>query len=135
MRGANGKLLDIEGISYVYPHYLDATFWKQFTVVVTTHGNHCLISLKDQKHMLLIQQQYPVFLGKGKQSRKASTTKPKQRDFGIDIESDSEREDQSSDSDSEAEETTGNNIQSKSEIEEVTGENTQFEAEIEADSI
>ena len=74
--------------------------------------------------MLLIQQQYPTFLGRGKQSRKASAAKPKQTDSGIDTESDSEGEDQSSDFDSEAKEVTRNNVQSKSETEEVTGENT-----------
>ena len=76
MRGVDIKLLDIEGTRYVYVRDSDCTFRKRVKVVVTMHGNHCLISLKDQKCMLLILQQYPTFFGKGKQSRKASATKP-----------------------------------------------------------
>ena len=73
----------------------DCTFWKRITVVVTTQGNHCLISLKEQKHMLLIQQQYPTFLGRGKYSRKDSAKKPKCTDLGIETGSESKGGDQS----------------------------------------
>ena len=54
VRGADGKLLDIQGTGYIYARDSDCTFWKRIKVVVTTHCNHCLISLKDQKRMLLI---------------------------------------------------------------------------------
>ena len=47
VRGADGKLLDIEGVGYIYARDQDCTFWKRITVVVTKEGNHCLISLKD----------------------------------------------------------------------------------------
>ena len=47
-RGADGKLLDIEGVGYIYARDQDCTFWKRIAVVVTKEGNHCWISLKDQ---------------------------------------------------------------------------------------
>ena len=50
-------------------------------------GNHILVSLKDQKRLLLIEQMYPKFLGRGKNSRKDSakiSRNPKNRDSGAD---------------------------------------------------
>ena len=43
--GVDRKLLDIEGIGYIYARGVDSTFWKHLTVIVATQGNHCLISL------------------------------------------------------------------------------------------
>ena len=70
-------------------------------------GNHCLISLKDQKHILLIEQQYPTFLRRDKFSRTDSAKNPRNTDSGVDSGSESEGDDQNSDS--EREEVTGNN--------------------------
>ena len=69
VRGADGKLLQIVGVGYIYARDNDATFWKRITVVVTREGNHILISLKDQKRLMLLEQQYPKFLERGKFSR------------------------------------------------------------------
>ena len=44
--------------------------------------------------MLLIQDKYPTFLGKNRQSRKASVAAPTQIDSGVDSETKSKDEDQ-----------------------------------------
>ena len=62
-------MLQIIGTGYIYARDNDATFWKRITVVVTKEGNHILISLKYQKKLMLLEQQYPKFLGRGKFSR------------------------------------------------------------------
>ena len=72
-------------------------------MVVTKEGNHCLISLKDQKRLLLIEQQYPTFLGRGRFSRKDSaknSKSSKSNDSGVDSGSESEEDNQNSESDS-----------------------------------
>ena len=63
VRGANGKLLAIAGIGHIYARDKDCTFWKRLTLVVSMEGNHALVSLKDQKCLFLIENQYPKFLG------------------------------------------------------------------------
>ena len=95
MRVADGKLLAIAGMGYIYARDRDCMFWKRISVVVTMEGNHILVSLKDQKCLLLIEQIYPKFLGCGKYSRK---------DSGVD--SGSESDEDNSTTDSESGETT-----------------------------
>ena len=76
--------------------------------MVTKEGNHCLISLKDQKRLLLIEQMYPKFLGRGKNSRKESakySKNSKSNDSGVNSGSESEEDNKTTDS--EGEETTG----------------------------
>ena len=48
-------------------------------MVVTRDGSHVLISLKDQKRLMLLSQHYPTFLGEGKFSRKTRQPSKKQR--------------------------------------------------------
>ena len=79
VRGADGKLLAVVGVGHVFARDPDATFWKRLTVVVTRDGNHCLISLKDQKRLMLLSQHYPTFLGEGRYSRKTKQSSRKQR--------------------------------------------------------
>ena len=73
-------------------------------------GIHCLISLKDQKHLLLIEQMYPKFLGPGKNSRLESAKNSKNsngNDSGVDSGLESEEDNKTTDS--ESEETTEDN--------------------------
>ena len=56
-------------------------------MVVTMEGNHILVSLKDQKLLLLIEQMYHKFWGRGKDSRRKSarnSKNPKASDSGVD---------------------------------------------------
>ena len=61
-------------------------------MVVTKEGNHILISLKDQKRLMLLDQQYPKFLGRGRFSRsdRQNQRENKDLDSGIDTESEDE---------------------------------------------
>ena len=119
VRGADGKLLHIEGVGYVYACDQDCTFWKRITEVVTTQGNHCLISLKGQKCMLLTEQQYLTFLERGKFSRRDSAKNLKNTDSGVNSGSESE----------------GDNQNSESESEEVTRNNAMFAGDIRSNKI
>ena len=68
-------------------------------MVVTNEGNHVLISLKDQKRLMLLSEHYPKFLGEGKDSRskRHRQRQASQSDSGIDSASDStDSEDESS---------------------------------------
>ena len=98
VRGADGKLLAIAGVGHVFARDRDATFWKRLTVVVTNEGNHVLISLKDQKRLMLLSETYPKFLGQGKDSRIKPSKKRQaaQCDSGVESTSDSD-EDSSTD--------------------------------------
>ena len=79
-------------------------------MVVTMEGNHILVTLKDQKCLLLIELMYPMFLGHEKDSRKDSaknSRNPKGGDSGVD--SGSESEEDNTTTDSESKETTEKN--------------------------
>ena len=65
VRGADGKLLDIEGVRYIYAHEQDCMFWKWIKEVVTTQGNHCLISLKNPEAHVVDRATVPDLPWKG----------------------------------------------------------------------
>ena len=91
-------------------------------MVITMEGNHVLVSLKDQKRLLLIEQMYPKFLGRGKDSRResAKNSKPsKAGDSGVESASDTDED--------------GNTTDSKSE--ETTERQNMFTGDIRADEI
>ena len=99
VRGADGKLLAVVGVGHIFARDSDATFWKRLTVVVTKEGNHVLISLKDQKRLMLLSEHYPKFLREGKNSRsqRHRQRQASKSDSGIDSASDStDSEDESS---------------------------------------
>merc|ERR1712120_115635 len=98
VRGADGKLLAVVGVGHIFVRDPDATFWKRVTVVVTRDGSHVLISLKDQKRLMLLSPQYPTFLGEGKFNRRTRQQSKKQR-----VQSDSGMSSGSESSDSEDE--------------------------------
>merc|ERR1712082_128459 len=66
----------------------DSTFWKPITVIITKEGNHVLVSLKDQKRLMLLDTQYPKFLGRGRYSRsdRKNQKQSKDLDSGVDTE-------------------------------------------------
>ena len=116
------------GVGQIFARDSDATFWKRLTVVVTRDGNHCLVSLKDQKRLMLLSEHYPTFLGEGKFSRsqrlkqrQASQRQTSQSDSGIDSGSES--------SDSEDENSTSHNHSN------FDNANSMFAGEIPEDSI
>lgn len=76
--------------------------------MVTKEGNHCLISLKDQKCLLLIEHMYPKFLGCVKNSRKESAKNSKNSNINDSrVDSGSVNEEDNKNTDSEVEETIG----------------------------
>merc|ERR1712240_933521 len=54
VRGADGRLLQIMGTGFLWMRDQDSTFWKRVTVIITKEGNHFLVSLKDQKRLMLL---------------------------------------------------------------------------------
>ena len=107
MGGADGKLLAIAGMGYIYARDQDCMFWKRISVVVTMEGNHILVSLKDQKCLLFIEQMYPKFLGYGKDSRKDSAKNSRNVKGGNSgVNSGSESDEDNSTTDSESGENT-----------------------------
>ena len=69
IRGADGRKLAVNGTGEVWVRDPCATYWKKVKVVVTRDGSWTLISLKDQKRLLLLQKNYPTFLGTGRHRR------------------------------------------------------------------
>ena len=63
-------------------------------MVVTNEGNHVLISLKDQKRLMLLSEHYPKFLGEGKDSRskRSRQRQASQSDSGVNSTSESDDE-------------------------------------------
>ena len=106
IRGADGQPLAVQGTGEVWVQDPLATFWKKVKLVVTVEGSWTLISPKDQKRLLLLQRDYPRFLGEGRYRRsnkKTPQTKDTESDSGLsgsnsDSESDSEEEDKREDS-------------------------------------
>ena len=74
IRGADGKRLAVEGTGEIWVHDQMATFWKKVKVVITREGSWTLISPRDQKHLLLLHQSYPTFLGTGRYRRSNART-------------------------------------------------------------
>ena len=105
IRGADGQPLAVQGTGEVWVRDPLATFWKKVKLVVTVEGSWTLISPKDQKRLLLLQRDYPWFLGEGRYRRsnkKTPQTKGTESDSGLsgsnsDSESDSEEEDKRED--------------------------------------
>ena len=106
IRGADGQPLAVQGTGEVWVRDPLATFWKKVKLVVTVEGSWTLISPKDQKRLLLLQRDYPRFLGEGhyrRSNKKTPQTKDTESDSGLsgsnsDSESDSEEEDKREDS-------------------------------------
>ena len=101
IRGADGKPLAVAGVSKVWARDPLTTYWKKVKVVVTREDNWTLISLRDQKRLLLLESNYPRFLGTGKYRRSTPGSSPRKRpnrDSGI--------SQSGSDSESESEEDT-----------------------------
>ena len=118
----------VEGTGEVWVRNPMATYWKKVKVVITRDGSWTLIIPRDQKRLLLLQQNYPTFLGTGKYRR--SNTRTTQRygassDSGI---SGSESED----SDTE-EEDTANTVGSQDNEGEFSGPLPSNEVEIRYD--
>ena len=65
IRRADGQPLAVKGTGEVWVRDPHATFWKKVKIVVTVEGSWTLISPKDQKRLLLLQRDYPRFLGEG----------------------------------------------------------------------
>ena len=65
IRGADGQPLALQGTEEVWVCNPMATFWKKVKIVVTREGSWTLISPRDQKRLLLLQKDYPRFLGVG----------------------------------------------------------------------
>ena len=88
IRGADGQPLAVKGTGEVWVRDPLATFWKKVKIVVTVEGSWTLISPKDQKRLLLLQRDYPRFLGEGRYRRKANKThqaKTTESDSGLSI--------------------------------------------------
>ena len=105
IRGADGQPLAVQGTGEVWVRDPMATFWKKVKIVVTHEGSWTLISPKDQKCLLLLQKDYPRFLGVGRYKRgntKTSETSGGCSDSGLSgsgsDDSDSEEEDKKEDS-------------------------------------
>ena len=104
IRGVDGQPLAVQGTGEVWIRDPLATFWKKVKLVVTVEGSWTLISPKDQKRLLLLQRDYPRFLGVGRYRRynkKTPQTKATESDSGLsgsNSDSDSEEEDKSEDS-------------------------------------
>ena len=54
-----------------------ATYWKKVKVMVTRDGSWTLISPNDQKWILLLEPNYPCFLGTGKYRRSNPGSPPR----------------------------------------------------------
>ena len=63
--------------------------------MVTSEGNHVLISLKDQKRLMLLSETYPKFLGQGKDSRTRCHKKTVEDDSEVESTSDSDSDSES----------------------------------------
>ena len=106
IRGVDSQPLAVQGTREVWVRDPLATFWKKVKLVVTVKGSWTLISPKDKKRLLLLQRDYPRFLGEGRYRRsnkKTPQTKDTESDSGLsgsnsDSESDSEEEDKREDS-------------------------------------
>merc|ERR1711873_260460 len=95
IRGADGQPLAVKGTGEVWVWDPLATFWKKVKIVVTVEGSRTLISPKDQKRLLLLQRDYPRFLGEGQYRRKTSKThqtKSTESDSGLSSSSNSDSE-------------------------------------------
>ena len=69
IRGADGQPLVVEGTGEVWVRDPMATYWKKVKIVITRDGSWTLISPRDQKRLLLLQPDYPWFLGTGRYRR------------------------------------------------------------------
>ena len=67
----------VEGVGEIWAHDPLATYWKKVKVVVTRDGSWTLISPKDQKRLLLLEPNYPHFLGTGKYRRSNPGSPPR----------------------------------------------------------
>ena len=70
----------------VWAHDPLTTYWKKVKVVLTREGNWTLIFPRDQKRLLLLESNYPRFLGTGKYRRSTPGSPPRKslyRDSGI----------------------------------------------------
>merc|ERR1712101_1448 len=99
IRGADGQPLAVQGTGEIWVRDPLATFWKKVKLVITMEGSWTLISPRDQKRLLLLQRDYPRFLGEGRYRRKPSRTQS-----NINAGSDSGLSSSNSDSESDSEE-------------------------------